>query len=101
MATKGAERTDLELLCIKYAQRRNGVIVRWVHSEAQMGNALTKAGAKEIELYYQLNGQWKIVSDDQMKSARKRRESGLQALDQVQKNTQYIQTHTQKGAEAV
>ena len=102
LATKGAERrTAFELLCKKYAQRRNGVIVRWVHSEAQMGNALTKAGAKEIELYYQLNGQWRIVSDDQMRSARKRRESGLQALDQVQKNTQYIQTHTQKGVEAV
>eukprot|EP00435_Cladocopium_sp_Y103_P042170 s2053_g11.t1 len=98
LAPKGAERrTGLELLCIKHAQRHNGVIVRWVHSEAQLGNALTKPGAKEIELFYQLNGQWRIVSDEKMRSARKRRESGLQALDQVPKNTQDIQSHTQKG----
>jgi hypothetical protein len=35
LATKGAERrTDLELMCIKCAQQRYGVIVRWAHSEA-------------------------------------------------------------------
>ena len=94
LATKGAERrTDLELLCLKYAQRRNGVLVRWVHSEAQLGNALTTPGAKELELYYQLHGQWKIVSDDQMRSARKRRENGLPALDNEPQNTQNTQKH--------
>ena len=52
-SVKGSERrTDLEMLCLKSAQRKNAVELRWVHSEAQLGNALTKAGAKELEMYY-------------------------------------------------
>ena len=64
LSTKGAERrTDLELLCVKSAQRHNHVALRWVHSEAQLGNELTKGGAKELELFYRSGQQWKIVSD--------------------------------------
>ena len=83
LSTKGAERrTDLELLCVKSAQRHNHVILRWVHSEAQLGNALTKGGAKELELFYRGGQQWKIVSDQQMQSARKRRQNGQHPLDE-------------------
>ena len=49
---------------------------RWVHSEAQLGNALTKGGAKELEPFYRGGQQWKTVSDEQMQSARKRRQNG-------------------------
>ena len=74
LSPKGAERrTDIELLALKAAQKRNNVVVRWVHSEAQLGNALTKAGAKELDLFYTMKGMWRIVEDDGMRSARKRR----------------------------
>ena len=74
LSPKGAERrTDIELLALKAAQKRNHVVVRWVHSEAQLGNALTKAGAKELDLFYTMKGMWRIVEDDGMRSARKRR----------------------------
>ena len=83
MSVKGAERrSDLELLCLKSAQRNNHVQIRWVHSEAQLSNALTKGGAKELELYYKMQGTWRIVCDDQMRSSRKRRQEGLPVFEQ-------------------
>lgn len=79
LSTKGAERrTDLELLRLKSAQKVNNVHLRWVHSEAQLGNALTKGGGKELELYYRSGHRWKIVSDNLMQSARKRKQAGEQ-----------------------
>jgi hypothetical protein len=84
LAIKGAERkTDLELLCLKHSQRVTDLQLRWVHSEAQIGNALTKGQAKELEMYYNLHFHWRLVSDEQMRSARKRRQEGLDVLQQV------------------
>ena len=83
LSVKGAEkRSDLELLCLKSAQRNHNVVLRWVHSEAQLANALTKGGAKELELFYKMNGAWRIVCDDLMRSARKRRKEGLSVFQQ-------------------
>ena len=90
-STKGSEkRTGLELMCLKHAQRVNHVHIRWVHSEAQLGNALTKANAKELERFYTMGSQWRIVSDEKMRSARKRRTEGLEVLE----STQNIPQHT-------
>ena len=55
---------------------------RWVHSEAQLGNSLTKGRTKELEMFYQMAHRWRLVSDDSMMSARRRRQCGLQALQQ-------------------
>jgi hypothetical protein len=88
LSVKGAEkRSDLELLCLKSAQRNNNVVLRWVHSEAQLANALTKGGAKELELFYKMQGTWRIVCDDLMRSARKRRKEGLTVFQQQQTYT--------------
>ena len=47
LVIKGAEkRTSIELLGLKEAQRRTEVAIRWVHSEAQLENSLTKQGGK-------------------------------------------------------
>ena len=84
--THGAERrTSLELMCLKHAQRCNQVHLRWVHSEAQLGNALTKPNAKELEHFYQLGCRWRIVSDDEMRSARKWKKEGLETLANQQR----------------
>ena len=82
VSIKGAEkRSNIELLSLKEAQHRTQVTVRWVHSEAQLGNALTKAGGgKELELYYKMGHRWRIVEDKQMRSARRRRTDGLTPL---------------------
>ncbi|CAE7707318.1 RE1, partial [Symbiodinium sp. CCMP2456] len=71
----GAEKkANIELMGLKAAQECTGVLLRWVHSEAQLANALTKAQEhKELELYYRTQHQWRIVEDAEMKSARKRK----------------------------
>ena len=80
---KGKEkRSNIELLSIKQSQYATGLHVRWAHSEAQLANALTKVGnARELELFYRMSHQWKIVEDDFMRSARKRREQGMSPLE--------------------
>ena len=94
-STQGAERrTNLELMCVKHAQRHNMVQLRWVHSEAQLGNALTKAQAKELEHFYQLGCRWRIVSDEEMRSARKRKQKGMDVLENTQHTHQSTQKHT-------
>ena len=82
LSIKGAEKkSNIELLSLKEAQVRTQVIMRWVHSEAQLGNSLTKRNAnKELELYYKMGHTWRIVEDPQMRSARKRRTEGLNTL---------------------
>ncbi|CAE7241426.1 RE1 [Symbiodinium sp. CCMP2592] len=82
IVVKGAERrTDLELLGLKESQTSTNLQIRWVHSEAQLSNSLTKAGGgREIELYYQMQHRWRIVEDEQMRSARRRKQDGLAPL---------------------
>ncbi|CAL1156473.1 unnamed protein product, partial [Cladocopium goreaui] len=75
LSVKGAEkRTDLELLSLKYAQIRNAVEIRWVHSEAQLSNGLTKSNEhKQLHLFYRMGHKWRIVEDEERASARKRK----------------------------
>ena len=85
MAFKGAERRTLvELLSLKESQERLQTHIRWVHSEAQLANALTKAGpCQELELFYRMGHQWRIVEDPEMRSAKKRKSEGIEPLTSV------------------
>ena len=85
LTIKGAERkSNLELLSIKEAQQRTDLQVRWVHSEAQLSNSLTKQnGGHELELYYKMGHSWRIVEDPSMQSARKRKAAGHSPLDNL------------------
>ena len=81
LVIKGAEkRTNIELLSLKEAQNNHGLIMRWVHSEAQLANALTKGGSRELELFYRMKHTWRIVEDPEMMSARRRKQVGLDPL---------------------
>ncbi|CAE7758749.1 RE1 [Symbiodinium sp. CCMP2456] len=79
---KGAEkRANIELLALKDSQNRTGLHIRWVHSEAQLANSLTKQGAShELSLFYKMGYQWRIVEDEEMRSARRRKAEGLDPL---------------------
>ena len=81
---RGAEkRTDIELLALKSAQERNQVVFRWVHGEAQLANGLTKEGEyKQLDLYYKMKHQWRLVEDPERASARRRKALGLEPLDE-------------------
>ena len=83
LTIKGAEkRTHLELLALKEAQWSTGVLIRWVHSEAQLANTLTKSSnTREYELFIKMNHQWRLVEDESMMSAKRRKEAGLQPLE--------------------
>ena len=83
VCTRGAEkRVDLDLMSLKDAQLRNQVIVRWVHSDAQIANSLTKGKElHQLHLFYEMNQRWRVVDDETMSSARKRKEKGLKPLD--------------------
>ena len=85
LSIKGAERkSNIELLSVKEAQQRTQLHVRWVHSEAQLANSLTKMnGGHELETFYRMNHAWRIVEDPNMKSARRRRAEGLPPLGDV------------------
>eukprot|EP00439_Symbiodinium_sp_Y106_P029505 s2527_g3.t1 len=82
LVVKGAEkRTDLEMMGLKESQYQTDLAIRWVHSEAQLANSLTKqGGGREIEMYYQMGHRWRIVEDEQMRSARKRKQEGVAPL---------------------
>ena len=90
LSINGAEkRSNIELLSLKESQKSTGVVVRWVHSEAQLANGLTKAeDHKELELYYRMQHQWRIVEDEAMRSARKRKSEGLTPLQGSSKEKQ-------------
>lgn len=83
LTIRGAEKkTDIELLGLKESQNRNGTRIRWVHSEAQLSNGLTKAREqKQLDLFYQMGQYWRIVEDSERASARKRKQDGLGPLE--------------------
>ena len=85
IVAKGAEkRVDVTLMRLKESQVVNKVLVRWVHSDAQLANGLTKARElRQLLMYYNMGQHWKIVEDPTMSSARKRKEKGQQPLDDV------------------
>ena len=97
VCTKGHERrTDLDMLSLKYAQHRNGVKIRWVHSEAQLANSLTKHEMKQLMMFYDMKQRWKIVKDIHMSSARKRKEQGLEPLQDTATAEDHIQQQSQQ-----
>ncbi|CAE8626358.1 unnamed protein product [Polarella glacialis] len=63
----------LELMTLMECLEAGRTLVRWVHSEAQLADALTKAAAKEMMLRVLEQGEWTIVHDPQMVSAKNRR----------------------------
>ena len=84
LTIQGAEKkANLELLGVKESMESTNLVVRWVHSEAQLANALTKRGGRELELYYRMNFTWRIVEDPEMRSARRRRSEGLETFEQT------------------
>ena len=58
---------------------RSGTRFRWVHGGVQLGDSLTKTGARKVLLQFLANGQkWKIVHDPKFESGRKVRKRELE-----------------------
>ena len=86
LTINGAEKkSNIELISVKESQYRTSLQIRWIHSEAQLANSLTKwNGGHELELFYKMRSSWRIVEDPEMKSARRRKAEGLSPLQQQQ-----------------
>ena len=82
---KGPERrVALEMIGLKEAIEETGLVLRWVNSDAQLSNSLTKDNEpQQLVKFYQLNQNWRIVEDPNMQSAKNRRKQGIGALDHV------------------
>ena len=80
---RAKKKTSIELLGLKASQQMTtGQRLRCVHSEAQLANAMAKNGpCRELELSYRMQHAWKVVEDEMMRSARRRRQEGIQPLD--------------------
>ena len=75
-------RAAIECRGIKQAQRRTGFDIAWVHSDAMLGDGLTKGKAAPKLHQFFVEGQiWRLVHDPMFTSARKRKGLGLEALD--------------------
>lgn len=61
LCTKGAERrVDITLMRLKESQTVNQVMIRWVHSDAQLANSLTKGKElRQILLFYDMQQRWR------------------------------------------
>ena len=97
LSPKGAERrVDITLMRIKDAQNTNELKVRWVHSEAQLANGLTKGKElRQLSLFYDMDQCWRIVEDPTMSSARRRKAQGQNPLENTStssSSTQYTQS---------
>ena len=81
---KGPEnRVALEMLGLKEALVNTKLPIRWVNSDAQLANSLTKDHEQhQIQRFYHLNQMWKIVEDPRMLSAKNRKKQGLDPLDE-------------------
>ena len=63
--------------------RRQGAIPQWCHGEANLSDGLSKETAKtQLERFYGDGCVWSLVHDEEMISARKRRQQGKQPLDE-------------------
>ena len=80
---KGAVlRADIEALTVKECMSSTGLMVRWVHSDAQLANSHTKPTEKhQVQLFQKLKSRWRIIFDPDMQSARRRKSAGLQAME--------------------
>ena len=58
--------------------------LRWVNGDAQLANSLTKSHEQaQLNLFYKLGGRWRLAYDETYTSARKRKQAGTAALEDM------------------
>ena len=76
------KRSAVECLAIRQAIQASCAKVRWVHSQAQLADGLTKVNFEAARLLAQMavQGRWRLVHDPAFVSARRRAAKGLEIL---------------------
>ena len=70
------KRTGYEMQMIKESAKKSGLDVRWVNSDAQLADALTKDGDK-LQKFFAMGSAWRITYDPTMLSAKRRKALGI------------------------
>ena len=70
-----------ELMALMENIESSATLVRWVHSNAQLADGLTKPGAKHVIKEFLRTQRWRITYDDRMRSAKVRAKEGLSKFD--------------------
>ena len=74
-------RAALEAAVVKENIARSGIILRWIHSKANLADPLTKPMAAEVlQECFDHGCQWVLVDDPEMKSSKKRDAEGIARL---------------------
>ena len=71
------KRGALELLRLYQHLAHDNVEIRWVHSEANLADCMTKTGAYGVWEAFMKECKWSIVQDSQCTSTRNRRKVGI------------------------
>ena len=75
------KRSGIELLGLRENMELNGVVLKWVNSDAMLANGMTKkSGAHQVSEYLR-TGRWKVVYDEAFTSAKKRKAVGKKPMD--------------------
>ena len=82
LVIKGAEkRSDIEAIALKESQMNTQLQLRWVHSDAMLANSWTKPSEKwQVQLFMKMAQNWRIIHDDNMLSARRRKAEGINPM---------------------
>ena len=77
------KRTAIEMMGIEEGMTCKNAILWWCHGEANLSDGLTKEKAKtQLERFYGDGCAWSLVHDEEMVSARKRRQQGKQPQEE-------------------
>ena len=78
------KRTAIEMMGIQEGMKRQNAVVRCCHGEANLSDGRTKETAKtQLERFCSDGCVWSVVHDEEMVSARKRRQQGKHPLDEA------------------
>ena len=79
------KRAAIEALALKRALASTNTWIRWVHSEAQLADVLTKGTGpgRELFLRFMRTGRWRLVYDPTFTSARNRTKAGAGTLEDL------------------
>ena len=83
------KRTGLEALALKHSLVECGLMIRWCHSAAQLGDVATKdsdAARAPWELFVRRGFRWKLTHDPTFESSRNRAKRGLDILEEPDEN---------------
>ena len=76
------KRTAIEMVGIQQSFKAEDVILRWVHSESNLADSLTKDSAEEpLRTFLSGKQRWRLVQDPLMRSTRRRKQDGLRTLE--------------------